>query len=183
MEVLMNSNVLLSAMVVLTFGALAAGAADIPASVDPARIVNYVAVKPGLAFGGKLAPEVIAQLKGMGFKTVLNLRTEQEGAKDEEAVVKAQGLRYEWVPVMPDTLSLADVKKVEAVLDDKGAGPVLVHCASANRVAGVWAIIQVRRGKTVSAAIEEARPLGLKSPAVVAAVERLTAGRDAAPAR
>ena len=171
----MTLRVLLPAVLIFALGALAVEAANIPAAVDPALIVNYVVVRPGLAFAGKLAPEVIAQLKGMGFKTVLNLRTEQEGAKDEESVVRAQGLRYEWVPVMPETLSIADVKKVEAVLDDASAAPVLFHCASANRVAGVWAIIQVRRGKPLAAAIEEARPLGLKSPAVIAAVERLAA--------
>lgn len=169
----MTLRVLLPAVLIFALGALAVDAANVPASVDPALIVNYVVVRPGLAFGGKLAPEVIPQLKAMGFKTVLNLRTEQEGAKDEESVVRAQGLRYEWVPVMPETLSIADVKKVEAVLDDASAAPVLFHCASANRVAGVWAIIQVRRGKPLAAAIEEARPLGLKSPAVIAAVERL----------
>jgi uncharacterized protein (TIGR01244 family) len=171
----MTSHILLSAAFILALGTMAADAAGVPASVDPALIVNYVVVQPGLAFGGKLAPEVIAQLKGMGFKTVLNLRTEQEGAKDEEAAVKAQGLRYAWVPVMPDTLTLDDVKKVEVVLDDASAAPVLFHCASANRVAGVWAIIQARRGKSVKAAIEEARPLGLTNPAVIAAVERLAA--------
>jgi uncharacterized protein (TIGR01244 family) len=159
----------------LVCGITSAEAGGIPPSVDPALVVNYVVVRPGLAFAGKLAPEVIAQLKGLGFKTVLNLRTEQEGAKDEEAGVRAQGLRYEWVPVTLETLSLADVKRVAAVLDDAGAAPVLFHCASANRVAGVWAILQVQRGKTVAAAIEEARPLGLKSPAMIAAVERLTA--------
>jgi uncharacterized protein (TIGR01244 family) len=155
----------------------------IPASVDPTLIVNYSIVRPGLAFAGKLAPEVIPQLKGMGFRTVLNLRTEQEGAKDEESAVRAQGLRYEWVPVMPETLSIADVKKVEAVLDDAGAAPVLFHCASANRVAGLWAIIQVRRGKPLAAAIDEARPLGLKNPAVIAAVERLAADQGAASSK
>jgi len=171
----MTSHVLLSAALIFALGTIAADAAGVPASVDPALIANYVVVRPGLAFSGKLAPGAIAQLKGMGFKTVLNLRTEQEGAKDEETAVRAQGLRYDWVPVLVDTLSLADVKKVEAVLDDASAQPVLFHCASANRVAGVWAIIQARRGKSVKAAIEEARPLGLTSPAVIAAVERLTA--------
>jgi uncharacterized protein (TIGR01244 family) len=163
--------------VVLAFGLAGSlgRAGGIPQSVDPALISNYVVVQPGLAFAGKLAPEVIAQLKGMGFKTVVNLRTEQEGAKIEESAVQARGLRYVWVPVTADSLTLDDVRKVESVLDDKSAAPILFHCASSSRVAGVWAIIQTRRGKSAQAAIAEARPLGLTSPAVVAAVERLTA--------
>ena len=59
--------------------------------------------------------------------------------------MEAQGLRYVWVPVTPDTLSLADVEAVEKVLDDPASGPVLLHCVSSNRVGGVWA---VRRGPT-----------------------------------
>jgi uncharacterized protein (TIGR01244 family) len=173
----MRSNVFMLVPLSLVLGAAAAHGADIPRSVDPARIVNYVVVRPGLAFAGKLAPEVIPQLKGMGFRTVLNIRTEQEGAKDEETTVKAQGLRYVWVPVMPNTLTLDDVKKIGAELDDPAAAPVLFHCASANRVAAVWAIIQARRGKPVAAAIEEARGLGLTHPALNGLIERLAAAK------
>ncbi len=84
----------------------------------------------------------------MGFRTVVNLRTEKEGAAEERAVVEAQGLRYVWVPVTADSFSLADVDAVQKVLDDPSSGPVLLHCASSNRVGAVWAVIQSRKGKT-----------------------------------
>jgi uncharacterized protein (TIGR01244 family) len=152
-----------------------AGEPSCPASVDASLIVNYRVVKPGLAVSGKISEAGLAQLKALGFKTILNLRTEQEGAKAEEAAVKAQGLRYEWVPVMPDTLSLDDVAKVERVLDDPAAAPILFHCASANRVGAVWAIIQARRGKTLEAALEEGRAVGLTHPALAETVKRVLA--------
>jgi uncharacterized protein (TIGR01244 family) len=177
----MTSRVLSLAGLIIAIAAMAIDAGAIPASVDPQLVVNYVVARPGVAFSGRLAPEGIARLKGLGFKTVLNLRTEQEGAKDEEAAVRALGLRYEWVPVTPDTLSLADVERVETVLGDASAAPVLFHCASANRVAGVWAIIRVRCGKSVTAAIEETRPLGLRSQSMIAAVERLVAAQGQRP--
>ncbi len=75
----------------------------------------------------------------MGFRTIVNIRTEQEGAPDEGVVVKAQGLAFVWVPVTSGTFSLEDVEAVEKVLDDPEAAPVLLHCASGNRVAAVWA--------------------------------------------
>jgi uncharacterized protein (TIGR01244 family) len=159
-----------------------AAAASCPASVDPSLIVNYRVVAPGLATAGLLTPAGLGQVKTLGFKTILNLRTEQEGAKDEEAAVKAQELRYEWVPVTADTLSLEDVKKVEKILDDPSAAPILFHCASANRVGGVWAIIQVRRGKSQAAALQEGREIGLKPGPVTAAVERLI-GAESSPAK
>ena len=42
--------------------------------------------------------------------------------------VEAQGLKFLSVPVSPDTFSLGDVKKVEAVLKDPAAAPVLLFC-------------------------------------------------------
>ncbi len=160
-----------------------AAAPSCPASVDPSLIVNYHFVKPGLATSGKISDAGLTQLKALGFKTILNLRTEQEGAKAEEAAVKAQGLRYEWVPVTPDTLSLEDVSKVERVLDDPSAAPILFHCASANRVGAVWAIMQARRGKPLEAALEEARGVGLTSPALIDVIKRVVASAPPAPSK
>jgi protein tyrosine phosphatase (PTP) superfamily phosphohydrolase (DUF442 family) len=51
---------------------------------------------------------------------------------------------------------------VRAVLEDAAAGPVLVHCASGNRVGVVWAVIQGQQGKTVEEAEAEGRRLGMK---------------------
>ncbi len=147
--------------------------AEIPEAVDKAAIPNYRRIRPGLATAGQPSPEAIARLREMGFKTVINLRTEKEGGKGEEQSVAAAGLRYVWVPVSADTLSAADVDAVARVLDDPAAGPTLLHCASANRVGAVWAILQVRRGKTLEEAQAEGRAIGLASPALEAAVRRV----------
>lgn len=172
----MNSTTAaLLTLVSLAAAASCAAAPSCPVSVDPSLMINYRVVKPGLAVSGKISDAGLAQLKALGFKTILNLRTEQEGAKAEEAAVKAQGLRYEWVPVTADTLSLDDVSRVERVLDDPAAAPILFHCASANRVGAVWAIIQVRRGKTLADALEDGRAVGLTHPAMAELVKRLVA--------
>jgi uncharacterized protein (TIGR01244 family) len=175
----MKSWIASAVLIAVPLAAHDAAAASCPVTVDPALIVNYRVVKPGLATAGRVSAEGLAQLKALGFKTVLNLRTEQEGAKDEEAAVRAQGLRYEWVPVTPDSLAIEDVKKVESILDDPAAEPILFHCASANRVGAVWAIIQVRHGKELAAAIEEGRQIGLKDGPMTAAVERLVGSSGA----
>ncbi len=165
------------ALVVLAVGwAMAAlASAEVPASVDATAFPNYHVIRPGLAAAGQPSAEGLAQLKALGFKTVVNLRTDQEGAKDEEAVVKAAGLAYVSVPVTAETLSRADADAVGRVLDDPTAGPVLLHCASANRVGALWALLQVRQGKTLDEAEAEGRAIGLKSPALVEAVRKLAA--------
>ncbi len=148
-------------------------AAEVPATADTTAFPNYRLVRPGLAVAGQPSAQGLAQLKEMGFKTVINLRTDQEGAKDEEAAVKAAGLSYVSVPVTGATLSMADADAVGRVLDDAAAAPVLLHCASANRVGAIWALLQVRKGKSLDEAEAAGRAVGLQSPAMVEAMRKV----------
>jgi protein tyrosine phosphatase (PTP) superfamily phosphohydrolase (DUF442 family) len=75
--------------------------------------------------------------------------------------------------VTSGTFSRDDVEAVAQVLDDPDAAPVLLHCASANRVAAVWAAIQVRDGRTLEEAEAASRAAGLHSPSMWAAVLRI----------
>lgn len=165
----------LAAALAVGFALTAPVAAEVPASVDATALPNYHVIRPDLAAAGQPSAEGLAELKALGFKTVVNLRTDREGAKDEEAVVKAAGLAYVSVPVTIETLSHADVDAVSRVLDDKAAGPVLLHCGNANRVGAVWALVQIRQGKTLEAAEAEGRMVGLTNPALVEAVRKLAA--------
>jgi uncharacterized protein (TIGR01244 family) len=148
--------------------------AQAPESVDATAIPNYHRIRPGLAGGGQPSTEALAQLKAMGFKTVINLRTEKEGAKAEQEAVERAGLRYVWVPVTAESFSPADVARVASVVDDESAGPVLLHCASANRVGAMWAALEAARGKPLDEAEAEGRAVGLTSPALVEAFRRVS---------
>lgn len=148
--------------------------AQIPETVDPAVIPNYRLVKPGLATAGQPTAEALRRLKEQGFRTVINLRTESEpGVKEEEQIVKGQGLSYVWVPMTPANFSQQQVDQIASVLDDPKAGPVLFHCGSANRVGAVWTVIQAQRGKSYEEAEGEGRKIGLSSPAMVEAVKKV----------
>jgi hypothetical protein len=57
--------------------------AGVPVAVDPAEIPSYQVVRPGLAFGGQPGRQTLERLGEMGFRTVINLRTEREGAREE----------------------------------------------------------------------------------------------------
>jgi len=161
------------AVVVALVVVAACTSARAPEAVDPASIPAYRLLRPGLAVAGQPVPQALAKLEDMGFRTVVNLRTEKEGAAEERAIVEAQGLRYVWVPMTPDSFSLADVEAVQKVLDDPSTGPVLLHCASSNRVGAVWAVIQSRQGKSLDEALAAGRAAGLQSPQMDAAVRRV----------
>ena len=145
----------------------------VPDSMDPVAVPNYAVLRPGVAAAGQPTPDALRQLKTQGFRTVINIRTEAEGPKGEEEIVKGLGLRYVSIPVTPETLSLEDVRAVAKLLDDPEAAPVLFHCASSNRVGGVIAVIEGLAGKSLEEAEVAGRKAGLHSPAMVQAVRRL----------
>lgn len=154
--------------------AAAAGAGEIPQKSE--AIPNYVVIHPGLAAAGQPSPATLARLKDLGFKTVINLRAAGEpGYVDEARALAAQGIRYVHLPITPATFSAADVAAVRAVLDDPASGPVLLHCASANRVGAVWAAILAGKGKSLEEALADGRRAGLTSEAMAAAVRRVAA--------
>ena len=160
----------------LTF-LLLGGAAwgQIPTSIDSDQIPKYRVLRPGLAVGAQPSPEALASLKEKGFKTVVNLRTAAEGPATEKDVVEAQGLRYVSVPISPSTFSEEDVQAVAKVLDDTEAAPVLLHCASANRVGAVWAVLRVKQGLSLDEAEAAGREIGLSGPPMIEAMRRVAA--------
>jgi uncharacterized protein (TIGR01244 family) len=147
--------------------------AGVPRSLEPGLVLNYQVVREGLATGGQPSAEALSRLRALGFRTVIDLRAEAEGVRGEEAAVKAQGLRYVWVPVTPESFSLEDVRKVKTVLDDKEAAPVLLHCSSANRAAAIWTVLRVQEGRSLAEAEKEGERLGLKSQSMREAVRRV----------
>jgi uncharacterized protein (TIGR01244 family) len=161
---------------VLALLSCSAAWAGVPETVDPGAIPNYKVIAPGIAAAGQPSAEVLPKLGELGFKTVINLRTAGEGGPaNEQAVVESQGLRYVSVPMTAATMSLADVLAVEKVLADPASGPVLFHCAASNRVGGVWAAIQARKGKSVEDALAAGRAAGLASAPMEQAVRRVLA--------
>ena len=154
---------------------LLADEAQLPASMPEAEVAAYHFVRPGLAIAGRPTAETVARLKDLGFRTIIDLRPESEGTADEKSAVESQGLRYVSVPFTPASFTLADAKAVASALDDPEAGPVLLHCASANRAGGVWTVLQAIAGKPIDEAEQEGRKFGLRSEAMVEAARRVAA--------
>lgn len=148
--------------------------APAPDAVDAALIPNYTRVTPEVAVAGLPTAEGLARLKALGFRTVVDLRREEEAGKAEErAAVQAAGLRYVSVPLTPASLARSDVDAVAKALADPEAGPVLLHCSVANRAGGMWALLRKRQGLSLDDAIAEGKRAGLKSEAMVEAVRRV----------
>jgi uncharacterized protein (TIGR01244 family) len=175
----MKRSALPALALLVALGAGPASAAGIPEKLDA---VNYQRLSPSLAVAGKPSAEALAALKASGFSTAMDLRLPQEGVAAAREAATAQGLAFVSVPVSPETFSIGDVRKVEALLADQKAAPVFLFCSSSNRVGGVLAVIAFRKGRTKDEAIAEGKKAGLKSAAMEKAALRVMDEGSAAAA-
>ncbi|WP_158681735.1 beta-lactamase hydrolase domain-containing protein [Microbulbifer pacificus] len=126
-------------------------------------VANYNRLRPQLATGGSIDLDKVSALKQKGFRTIVDLRTPEEGTAEEKAVVEAAGMRYINLPVSAGAPSDALIAELGEILADTSGAPVLLHCASGNRVGAVWAIYRVRKGAPLETALEEGRAAGMRS--------------------
>lgn len=126
--------------------------------------VALAAPVPGVYTAGRIAPADVPALKAAGVRSVVDLSLDSETPDfDEASAVRAAGLRYDNLPVHgADGLTRERVLAFDRLLRDAKA-PVLVHCASGNRV-GAMAALRAGwlQGRDVDAAIAEGRRWGLK---------------------
>ena len=119
----------------------------------------------GVFLASQPSKDDFAMAKDGGVKTVIDLRKDGE-LKDfnEKQVVTDLGLTYCQVP-FGGPAELTDAKFDEArKLLRESQRPILLHCASANRVGAIWLTYRVLDdGATVEEATAEAKTVGLRS--------------------
>jgi uncharacterized protein (TIGR01244 family) len=132
-----------------------------PAQARPIR--NFLRINDQFCTGGQPSLEHFDQLKAEGVKAVINLRTPGEHrAAEEEAKVKALGLRYFNIPVMFRDPKPEQVTEFLKLTDDPANRPAFIHCTAAIRVGAFWmARRMMRDGWTLEQAEEEAKKVGL----------------------
>lgn len=133
-------------------------------------IRNYTRVDATVACAGATPVEAMPRLREAGFRTVVNFRTAGEsGARIEESKRAAEeaGLRYVHLPFREPSAEIAE--SFLQVAGDADAGPLFIHCGSANRVGAMWLIKRVKLdGWSVDDATREAEEIGLRSAALKA---------------
>jgi uncharacterized protein (TIGR01244 family) len=119
-----------------------------------------------LLLSGQPGPQDFAALAASGVGMVINLRHPEElGGFDEAAAVRAEGMEYISIPWNgPTELSDAVFEQTRELLRTAD-GPVLLHCASANRVGAAWIPFRVLdQGVDIEQAVTEARMVGMRVP-------------------
>ncbi len=116
-----------------------AGPAANPPAID---IPNARRPWPGVLVGGQPTVEQLEAAARAGYRTIINLRAPgEQGGWDEVPKAAELGLRYEAIPIVGiEGLNAENARKLATIVDDPEALPVMVHCASGNRVGALFAL-------------------------------------------
>ena len=174
------SAALVSAVLAVGIGGCAAEPKD-QAIAKPEPVAGWDGVKnvsraDRFTFAGQPTESALEKFSGEGGTLVIDLRTHQ-GADaavfDEQARVEALGMKYAHLPITAASFSRADVDRF-AQLAGATKGQILVHCASSNRVGGLWAAyLAITQGVYSQEAIAQGKAAGLHSAEAESATLRV----------
>ena len=132
-----------------------------------AGITNLARVETTVACAGAITPGSVAEIKKMGFVSIVNLReASEQGAnvEAEAAAAKAAGLKYVHIPFVTASPSTAAVDNFLKAMAESGTQPAFIHCAGGNRAAAMWFVKRMVTDKWDEArAMDEAGQLGFAS--------------------
>jgi len=131
-------------------------------------IRNLARLETTVACAGAITPEVVPEIKKMGFVSIINLReTTEPGAEIEKEgeAAKAAGLKYFHVPFNGGSPDTKAADQFLAAITSAGAEPAFIHCSGGNRAATMWLIKRIAVDHwEADRATTEATALGLTSP-------------------
>jgi len=126
---------------------------------------NNVHKSGNLFFGGQFAAEDLSLFGKKGISRIISLRPADEIDWDEKGKVENANIEFVEIPIgSPEALTDEVFSKVRNLLKNHSK-KTLLHCASANRVGGVWLPYRVLNEHVdLETAIQEAKQIGLRTP-------------------
>lgn len=129
----------------------------------PNIVENYLRATPYIGTGGNIDPTGLPMLKQLGFKTIIDFNTDEQGAAVQGPMIEKAGMMYDHISVPTDAPTMEQVAQFARIVEDPTNYPILMHCESANRVGAMWALYRASTGVPNEVAVEEGRALGLKT--------------------
>jgi len=90
--------------------------------------------------GGQPTPDQLERASELGYKTVINLRRADEEGNTDPAQVESLGMSYIAIPINGAGDMTEEKARALAEALETAESPVIVHCASGNRVGGLFAM-------------------------------------------
>lgn len=164
---------LLVSLSALLLAACASNSVDLQ-SLQAAEITNFRAPEANIFSSGQPTQEQLAVMAASGVRHVVNLRTEGEEVDfDEQQAVESLGMTYYSVPVAGASgINGTNAGSVLGILARTAGEPVLIHCATGNRVGGLMAVSHFANSANVDAAMAEGERWGMTSERLQQAVRQ-----------
>lgn len=124
-------------------------------------VENYGRPAPYVASGGMITDEAMEYFSERGFRTVVSLLNPDEGVEAHREQAEEAGIAYYNFGVTSEGPGQEQAEGLREVLADPDNYPVMIHCASANRVGSLWARYRIEMGVPTEVAFQEARAVGL----------------------
>lgn len=99
-------------------------------------------VDPSFHVTGQIAPSHLKELAGLGYKTVICMRPDQEGFfqptfSDVAEAAGQAGIEAFYIPVKPGAMTEQQAVELKNILRER-EGPTLAYCASGNRCVAAY---------------------------------------------
>ena len=106
--------------------------------------------------------EVLSTFAAAGYVAVIDLRTDKEDRGfNEPATIMGLGMSYVSMPIGSETdINFEKAAELDKILSGFD-GPVLVHCASGNRVGALFALREKANGATNEEALAAGKTAGM----------------------
>lgn len=131
-----------------------------------ADVPRVLCLNEAIATGAQPTEKAFATAAANGFRSVLSLRTADEGLNlaRERSAVESSGLSYFNIPVLSVAPRAEQADQFIRLVKEPANHPMLITCASANRVGAFMMIFRViEQGWSEEQALKEARNIGLRS--------------------
>jgi uncharacterized protein (TIGR01244 family) len=133
-------------------------------------ITNFSRVETTIACAGATTPAAVADVKRLGYHSIINLRQASEAGADvegEAAAAKTANITYIHLPFNTASPDPAVVDQFLAAVTAPANQPAFVHCASANRASALWMVKRMLVDNwDADRAGKEAADLGLTNQAL-----------------
>lgn len=133
--------------------------------IDTTQMSKDAGVLPGsgIVTSGQPDEAAFRNIAGAGYTTVIDMRAadEDRGLKDEQRLVESLGMAYVLFPIAgKKDISFEKAAALDEILDGID-GPVLVHCASGNRVGALFALRARNHGASSAEALAVGKAAGM----------------------
>ncbi len=136
---------------------------------------SIVLMQPGDFKAGKMIPSnarfvasgqpdeaMLQTIAEAGFSAVVDLRAaDEERGFDEQEAIERLGMEYVLLPIASaDDITLDKAAVLDQILA-QNEGPVLIHCASGNRVGALFALREILLGASNDEALAVGKTAGM----------------------